>query len=224
MPSPEHPFTIIILGPPVSGKGTQARLLAQTFDIPHIAIGQMLHTIEHDAGHPLHRQIAPLVAHGRLVADEIVNDMIYQRIQQSDCAAGFALDGYPRTLAQAQWIDSHADINYVFLIRVSDDLVVERISGRRVCSEGHIWHVKYAPTKIADVCDYCGGALRQRADDQPHIAKDRLLVYHSEIDPIARWYREREILLEINGDQVIENVFQEMVRYLVRDLRRKAQV
>jgi adenylate kinase len=131
------------------------------------------------------------------------------------------MDGFPRTLEQAQFLDSHADIDYVFLISVSDATIIERMSGRRVCSSGHAWHVKYSPTKVEGICDTCGEKLFQRDDDKEETIKSRLEIYHRETDNILAFYREKGLLLEIDGERHIEEVFQQIVQKMVGDLRGK---
>ncbi len=219
----DTPFNIIVLGPPVSGKGTQAQLLASTFDIPHIAAGQMLHDVEHDSAHPLAGVVGDHIKRGELIPDAIINDMIALRIKQEDCSFGFVLDGYPRTIDQAHYLMTQVAPTYVFLISLDDSLIVERMSGRRVCSKGHSWHIKYAPTRVDGICDLCGGALKVRPDDHVEAVTQRLVTYHQQMEPIFDFFNERKLLLPINGNQPIEKVFQEMVRYLVTDLRHKIE-
>ena len=222
MPKNEKLFEIIVLGPPVSGKGTQASLISTTFEIPHISTGQILHTIKSDTNHPLSKEVAGYIDSGLLAPDELVNNLVLERIKQDDCQYGYVLDGYPRTLEQSKAIDSAADLDYVFLINVSDEIVIERISGRRVCKNGHTWHLKYSPTKTDGVCDTCGEPLFQRDDDKEEVVRVRLVTYHKNTQPIIDFYEKEGVLIKINGEQHIERVFQEAVRYLVYDLRNKA--
>lgn len=221
MPRNDKPFEIIVLGPPVSGKGTQAKLLADTFGIPHISTGQILHAIKTDTSNPLSSEVVEYMDQGQLVPDDLVNKLVLDRIKQDDCRFGFLLDGYPRTLAQADIIAKSSDLDYVFLIDVSDEAVVERISGRRVCRNGHAWHLKYAPSKVDDVCDTCGEALFQRDDDKESVVSGRLDIYHSNMKPILDFFESKGMLIKVDGEQHIEGVFQEMVRHLVYDLRKK---
>ncbi len=217
----EKPFEIIVLGPPVSGKGTQAELVAKTFAIPHVSTGQILHLIKDDTGNVLSAEVAQFMNAGKLVPDELVNQLVLERIKQNDCAIGFVLDGYPRTIEQAEVINGATSLDYVFLIDVKDETVVERITGRRVCRHGHTWHVKYSPTKIAGVCDTCGDALFQRDDDKPEVVKERLSIYHQNMDPIIKFYADKNILIKIDGEVHIEGVFQQIVREMVHNLRNK---
>ena len=216
------PFEIILFGPPASGKGTQAKLLSQTFDIPHISTGDLLRAIKSDLSHPMSREIAELIDNGKLVSDELISKMVAGRIKQEDCAKGYILDGYPRTSEQAQFLEANSDVDYVFLIDVSDDIVIDRVSGRRMCKKGHSWHIKYSPTKVDGVCDDCGEELYQRDDDNEEKIKDRLKVYHDNTDKILSFYENKGQLIKVNGDQLIEGVFQNCIKYLVDDLRKKS--
>ena len=214
-------FEMIVLGPPVSGKGTQADLLSQTFNIPHLSAGQLLHEWAKKKNNRLAVELKKYLDAGLLVPHEWINKLILNRIKQKDCRYGFVLDGYPRAVEQVQVINRAARLDYVFLIEVPDKTILARITGRRVCPKGHTWHVKFNPTKRSGVCDTCGQPLHQRADDKPSVAKDRLKIYHQEIDPILAAYQKNKKLIRVNGDQNIEKVFQEMVKYLVDDLRSK---
>ena len=217
----EKPFEIIVLGPPVSGKGTQTELIAKTFDVPHISTGVILHNIKSDVNSPLAAEVMGYMDKGQLVPTELVNKLVADRIKQPDCKLGYAMDGFPRTLEQAQFLDSNADIDYVFLINVTDATIVERMSGRRVCSHGHAWHIKYSPTKAEGVCDICSEELFQRDDDKEETVKSRLEIYHREADNIVKYYEEKGLLIKIDGEQHIEEVFEQIVRKMVFDMRGK---
>jgi len=217
----EKPFEIIVLGPPVSGKGTQTDLIAQTFDVPHISTGVILHAIKIDLSNPLAPEVMGFMDQGKLVPSELVNRLVAERIKRADCKFGYAMDGFPRTLEQAQFLDQNADVDYVFLIKVTDATIIERMSGRRVCKNGHTWHLKYSPPKDPAVCDTCGEPLFQRDDDKEETVKSRLAVYHGEMDGIIRFYSDKGALIEIDGEQHIEDVFRQIVRRLVNDLRSK---
>jgi len=217
----EKPFEIIVLGPPVSGKGTQAELLAKTFQLPHISTGQILHAIKADVSNHLSAEVINYMDKGQLVPGDLVNRLVAERIKQEDCRFGYTLDGYPRTLEQTQFISDSADIDYVFLINVSDATIIERMSGRRVCQNGHAWHTKYSPPKIESICDTCGEALFQRDDDKVAVVQDRLGIYHQEMEPIIKFFQNKQVLIEIDGEKHIEEVYQQIVRRLVEDLRSK---
>jgi adenylate kinase len=217
----EKPFEIIVLGPPVSGKGTQTELIAKTFDIPHISTGQILHMIKSDTSNPLSAEVISYMDNGKLVPTELVNRLVADRIRQDDCKFGYAIDGFPRTLEQAQFMNINADVDYVFLIKISDATIVERMSGRRVCKNGHAWHLKYSPSKVEGICDTCGEALFQRDDDKEDVVKSRLEIYHRETDAIIKFYADKGMLIEIDGETHIEGVFQQIVKKMVVDLRSK---
>ncbi|MFA5029655.1 MAG: nucleoside monophosphate kinase [Patescibacteria group bacterium] len=217
----EKPFEIIVLGPPVSGKGTQAGLLAKTFDIPHVSSGQILSSIKNDSSHPLSAEVKAYIEKGQLVPTEVVDHLVVERIKKDDCKFGYVLDGCPRTLDQADFLDKNVDVDYVFLVKVSDETIVERMSGRRVCKNGHSWHIKYSPPKTEGICDNCGEPLFQRDDDKEEVVTNRLEIYHREMDGIIKFYRDKGLLIEIDGEKHIEAVFQQLVRRMVEDLRSK---
>lgn len=215
------PFEIILFGAPASGKGTQAKLLSETFRIPHISTGDLLRAVKADNSHPLSAEIGELLANGKLVSDELVSKMVADKIKRDDCAAGYILDGYPRTMEQVKALEEMSDIDYVFLIDVADEIVVERIAGRRMCKNGHSWHLKYCPPKTDGVCDACGEGLYIRDDDNEEKIRVRLKAYHDNTDPILDFYRSLGKLITIDGTQHIEEVFRSLVRELVDDLRKK---
>ena len=162
-----------------------------------------------------------VIDNGQLVADDLVNQMVVDRIKKNDCQAGFILDGYPRTEEQVEFLEKISNIDYVFLIEIKDEMIIERISGRRTCKNGHSWHIKYSPTKKDGLCDICGEELYVRDDDNEEKVKERLRIYHQNHDPILNYYNQKEKLIIVNGDQHIEGVFQDLIKYLVDDLRRK---
>jgi len=215
----DKPFEIILFGPPASGKGTQAKLLADTFKIPHISTGDLLRAIKSDKSNPLSQELSDLMDNGKLVSDELISKMVAERIKADDCRFGFILDGYPRTEEQVKDLEKISNIDYVFLIDVNDKAVIERISGRRSCKNGHVWHTKYSPTKEDGVCDTCGEELYIRDDDNEDKITKRLEIYHGNTDPILNFYKKQNKLIRIDGDQHIEIVFRSMIKDLVEDLR-----
>lgn len=220
----DKPFELIVLGPPVSGKGTQTELVAKTFDIPHISTGVILHAIKSDPAHPLAAEVMGYMDNGKLVPTELVNRLVADRIKQDDCRLGYAMDGFPRTLEQAQFLADNADIDYVFLIEVSDAAIIERMSGRRVCKNGHTYHLKYSPPKDPAVCDECGEPLFQRDDDKPETVQSRLDIYHRETDAIVKFYSDKGMLIKIDGEKHIEEVYRQIVSRMVADLRKQIEV
>ncbi len=220
----EKPFEIIMFGPPASGKGTQAKLLSNTFQIPHVSTGDILRNIKADKSNPMSQEIANLIDNGILVSDEMVTKMVINRTANEDCSHGYILDGYPRTIEQVESLEKMAGIDYVFLVDVADEVVIDRISGRRMCKNGHTWHIKYSPTKEDGICDTCGEPLFIRDDDNEEKIKERLKTYHDNTDPILNFYKEKGKLIRINGNQHIEGVFQQIVKELVDDLRKQIEV
>ena len=217
----EKPFELIVLGPPISGKGTQTELVAKTFDVPHISTGVILHGIKSDMTNPLAQEVASFMDNGKLVPTELVNRLVADRIKQDDCRLGYAMDGFPRTIGQAEFLDQRADVDYVFLIDVSDATIIERVSGRRVCKNGHTYHLKFNPPKDSTICDVCREPLFQRDDDKPETVQGRLDTYHREIDAIVKFYQDKGLLIRIDGEKHIEEVYQQIVRRMVDDLRSK---
>jgi adenylate kinase len=197
-------LNLILLGPPGAGKGTQAARLREDFSLPYIATGDLLR--EHrDNGTELGKEAKAYMERGDLVPDELVVQMILDKIE-GDGDGGFLLDGFPRNRAQADALGSALDgrgqqLSAALLIEVPDELVVERITGRRQCSNGHVYHVKYDPPKHDDVCDQDGKPLIQRDDDKPETVKKRLDVYHRETSPLIEYYDERGLLRRFDGSR-----------------------
>jgi adenylate kinase len=195
-------LNLILLGPPGAGKGTQAARLRDDFSLPYIATGDLLR--EHrDDGSELGRQANEYMQRGDLVPDELVVAMILDKIS-AEGADGFLLDGFPRNRAQAEALGGALDergqrLTAALLIDVPDELVVERITGRRQCSNGHVYHVKYDPPKRDDVCDQDGKPLVQRDDDKPETVKKRLDVYHRETSPLIDYYDDKGLLRRFDG-------------------------
>ena len=183
---------IILLGPPGAGKGTQAEVLCQEFNIPHISTGNILREAI-NAGTELGKKAKSLMDEGILVSDEVIVGVVVDRIAQKDCESGFLFDGYPRTIPQAKALDINSvEINLVIEIEVSDDVIINRMSGRRVhLSSGRNYHIDFNPPKTADVDDLTGEALMQREDDKPETVKDRLEVYRTQTLPLIDFYSER---------------------------------
>jgi adenylate kinase len=197
-------LNLILLGPPGAGKGTQAAHLREDFGLPFIATGDLLR--EHrDQGTDLGRKAQEYMERGDLVPDELVVAMILDKIE-SEGEDGFLLDGFPRNRAQADALAGALDqrgrrLTAALLIDVPDELVMERITGRRQCANGHVYHVTYDPPKHDDVCDQDGKPLVQRDDDKPETVRNRLQVYHSETSPLIDYYDERGLLRRFDGSR-----------------------
>lgn len=185
---------IILLGPPGAGKGTQAEVLCKEFNIPHVSTGNILREAI-NAGTELGKKAKSLMDEGILVSDEVIVGVVVDRIAQKDCESGFLFDGYPRTIPQAKALDINSvEINLVIEIEVSDDVIINRMSGRRVhLSSGRNYHIDFNPPKTADVDDLTGEALMQREDDKPETVKDRLEVYRTQTLPLIDFYSERAL-------------------------------
>jgi adenylate kinase len=195
---------LILLGPPGAGKGTQAKLLAAEFKVPHISTGDMFR--DHKArGTEIGKKVQAIMDAGGLVTDDITNDMVKERLGRPDVAQGFILDGYPRTAAQAQYLDVllHSmgrQISRCLSYEVSADVLVERMSGRRSCPKcGAVYHVSQNPPKREGYCDKDGTGLVQRDDDKPETVRKRLDEYAAKTEPLIRFYRDRSALTQIEG-------------------------
>lgn len=210
---------LILLGPPGSGKGTQASLLSEKYDIPSISTGDILRqSIE--AQEELGLKAKKYMDEGALVPDELVIEIVKSRLTKSDCKYGFILDGFPRTVAQAEALDVILDslgysVNAVVDIDVKDEIVIKRLSGRRMCRTcQRIYHIVSLPPKTDGICDNCGSALYQRDDDKPEAIKKRLQVYMMQTAPLIRYYREKGELISINGDREIKDVYKDIIKSL----------
>ena len=208
---------LILLGAPGAGKGTQAEVLCQKLGIPTISTGNILRAAIQE-GTPVGLQAKSFMDAGKLVPDEVIIQIVAQRIAQPDCAAGFILDGVPRTIAQAEALDA-AGIRFdrVISLEITDQEIEERMSGRRVCSKcGASFHVHARPTKTEGVCDNCGGKLVQRKDDAPETVKARLEVYHKETEPLKDFYAQRGLLKPVENQPSVEETSRAILHALGR--------
>ena len=196
---------LILLGAPGAGKGTQAEILSAKLGIPTISTGNILRAAIKE-GTQVGQRAKSYMDAGKLVPDEVILDIVAQRLEQADCAQGYILDGVPRTLPQAQALDQRGvTFDHVISIEISDEEIVERMAGRRVCQScGAPYHVKAKPPKQEGVCDSCGGQLVQRDDDKAETVLHRLEVYHSETEPLKGYYQEKGILLPVANQATIE--------------------
>ena len=210
---------IIMLGAPGAGKGTQAKQIADKYGIPHISTGDIFRA-NLKQGTELGKKAKEYMDQGLLVPDELTCDLVMDRIGQEDCKNGFVLDGFPRTIPQAEALDKAlANINekmdYAVDVDVPDENIVNRMSGRRACINcGATYHMVYAPTENEGICDKCGGGLILRDDDKPETVKKRLGVYHDQTQPLIDYYTEAGILKEVDGTIDINDVFAEIVKIL----------
>lgn len=199
-------MNLILFGPPGAGKGTQGEIICEALKIPTISTGAMIRAAIKD-GTELGKQASELIKSGALVPDEVVVGIVKDRLAQSDCANGFILDGFPRTIPQAEALDSlGVKIDCVLSLEVADDTIVERMSGRRSCPGcGATYHVKYNPSADGKTCDSCGTELTLRADDKPETVLNRLQVYHTETEPLKDYYAKKNLLKTVVGQASVDD-------------------
>ncbi|OPJ54874.1 adenylate kinase [Alkalithermobacter paradoxus] len=207
---------LILLGPPGAGKGTQASGIVEKYKVPHISTGDIFRKNIKE-GTELGRKAKEYMDKGLLVPDELVVEIVKSRLIEEDCKAGFLLDGFPRTVVQAKALDSVLDgmnmsLDKVINIEVDTDILISRAVGRRICKDcGATFHIEFNPSKAENKCDVCGGELYQRADDNEETVSKRIQVYLNETKPLAEYYCEKGILLNVNGEQSIDKVFDDIV-------------
>ena len=210
---------IIMLGAPGAGKGTQAKMIAEKCGIPHISTGDIFRANIKN-GTELGAKAKEYMDKGLLVPDELVCDLVVDRIQQADCEKGYILDGFPRTIPQAEALENALNaieqkLDYAIDIDVPDENIINRMSGRRACVGcGATYHVLFNPTKVEGKCDVCGESLIRRDDDKPETVKKRLDVYHEQTQPLIDYYTNAGILKTVDGTVDIDVVFQNIVEIL----------
>jgi len=212
---------VVLLGGPGAGKGTQAQMLAQELGIPQVSTGDQFR--EHlKAETELGRMARTTMDRGELVPDQVTLEMVRERLSRPDCARGAILDGFPRTIPQAEGLDDllddlGAELTVVPYVKVDPEVLLRRLAGRWTCPQcGALYHTILNPPRTAKVCDVCGGELYQRADDTAETQKRRVDVYFEQTAPLIEWYRERGLLVDIDGEQPIDQVGQELMA-AVRD-------
>ena len=210
---------IIMLGAPGAGKGTQAKKIAAKYGVPHISTGDIFRA-NIKGQTELGMKAKVFMDQGQLVPDEITIGMLLDRIQEEDCKKGYVLDGFPRTIPQAESLtkalaDMGDHIDYAINVDVPDENIISRMSGRRACLKcGQTYHIVYNPPKKENVCDVCGEALVLRDDDKPETVKKRLDVYHDQTQPLIDYYKAAGVLAEVDGTKDLEAVFQDIVKIL----------
>ncbi len=205
---------MVLLGPPGAGKGTQAKKLAEHYGIPHISTGDILRDAVRK-GTDLGKKAREYMDAGALVPDEIVIGIVRERLKEEDCAMGFILDGFPRTVHQAVELDRITALDAVVNIDVPFEKLVERLTGRRSCPKcGAVYHIKTNPPKKEGICDICGTPLVQRDDDREETVKNRLETYLKQTAPLIGHYKEKGILINVDGDGTIEEVFERIINAL----------
>lgn len=210
---------IIMLGAPGAGKGTQAKRIAQRYGIPHVSTGDIFRANIKN-GTELGMKAKAYMDAGNLVPDEITIGMLLDRIHEADCEKGYVLDGFPRTIPQAESLtaalkERGEKMDYAIDVDVPDENIINRMSGRRACLAcGATYHIAYNPPKKEGVCDQCGEPLVLRKDDKPETVKNRLEVYHQQTQPLIDYYKKEGILAQVDGTQNMDQVFEDIVKIL----------
>lgn len=210
---------IIMLGAPGAGKGTQADKICDKYNIPHISTGDIFRAnIKNNT--ELGKKAKSFMDQGLLVPDELVVDLVVDRVKADDCKNGYVLDGFPRTIPQAEALDAALEANgekvdYAINVEVPDENIINRMSGRRACLTcGATYHIVHIPTKVEGICDKCGAELVLRDDDKPETVKKRLDVYHAQTQPLIDYYTDKKVLKEVDGTQNMADVFSDIVKIL----------
>ncbi|EGL81994.1 Adenylate kinase [Caldalkalibacillus thermarum TA2.A1] len=212
-------MNLVLMGLPGAGKGTQAEKIVDTFGIPHISTGDMFRGAIKD-GTPLGREAKAYMDRGELVPDEVTIGIVKERLAKDDCKQGFLLDGFPRTVAQAEALDdilakSGRKLDHVIYIEVAQETLLKRLTGRRICRDcGATYHVLFNPPKQEGVCDRCGGSLYQRDDDSEETVQTRLEVNLKQQEPLLNFYKQKGYLRTVNGEQDIQQVFGDITTIL----------
>lgn len=207
-------MNIVLLGAPGAGKGTQAEIICDRLHIPQISTGNILRQAIKD-GTEMGLKAKSYMGAGDLVPDEVIFGILHDRLGQDDCKNGFILDGVPRTIPQAEVIEKMGiKIDVALDIEVRDEVIVERVSGRRVCSCGASYHIKYKPSRVEGICDKCGKPLTIRKDDEPATVLDRLANYHKITEPLKDFYRAKGVLVEVDGEKSVEETTAAVLKVL----------
>ncbi|MGA1822161.1 MAG: adenylate kinase [Thermoplasmatota archaeon] len=204
---------IALFGPPGAGKGTQASVVKDRYGIPQISTGDLLRS-EVREGTKLGILAKGYMGRGALVPSDVVIGMLRERIRKDDCSDGFILDGFPRSLQQAESLESIVDLDAVVTIDVDESVLVRRITGRRMCPCGATYHVEFNPPEKKDVCDQCGGDLYQREDDREETIRQRIGVYREQTEPLIDYYAGKDILRRVDGNRRIDEISKEIIQIL----------
>jgi adenylate kinase len=221
-------LNLILLGPPGSGKGTQGERLQEDFRLPYYATGDILRAAVRDET-DLGKQAKEYMDRGDLVSDDLIIAMIAERLETDEAQDGFILDGYPRTIPQAEALDTEMqklgrNLTAAALIDVSDEEVIRRLGGRRTCvKEGHVFHIEFDPPKNEGICDVCGARLIVRDDDKPEVISNRLKTYHEKTEPLISYYEDKGILKRVDGDRPPDEV-SDSIRALLATLRMEEEL
>ncbi len=206
--------SIVMLGAPGVGKGTQAKLISEKYNIPHISTGDMLRAAVKE-GTELGKKAKEIMERGELVPDEIMYGIVKERLAKDDCKNGYILDGFPRTIPQAEFLDTVDKINYVIYIYVPEELIIKRLVLRRTCPDcGAMYHLEFNPPKNDSICDKCGTPLIQREDDKEEVVKNRLAVYNDKTAVLLDYYCNRGVFYKIDGNREINEVLKSIVQLI----------
>lgn len=212
---------LVFIGPPGVGKGTYAQAVSQHYRIPHISTGDIFRE-EVKRGSELGRKVQTYLERGLLVPDELVVEVVKARLAREDCSRGFILDGFPRTLPQAEVLEVFNPPDLVINFTADDGVIIERLSGRRICSRcGSIYHIKYMPPRFLGLCDKCGAPLIVRKDDRPEVVAERLRVYREQFTPIINFYKERQRLVTVVANEQAPEVIPRVLA-IIEEWRRKS--
>lgn len=210
---------IVMLGAPGAGKGTQAIKISEKFGLPHISTGDIFrYNIRNNT--ELGMKAKSYMDKGELVPDELTVSILLDRVAKEDCAKGYILDGYPRTIPQAEVLDEALakigeQIDFAVNVVVPDENIIDRMAGRRACTNcGETYHIAFKKTKVEDVCDRCGSGLVLRADDKPETVKSRLEIYHKQTEPLEDFYKDKGVYKEVDGTKPLEEVFVDICKVL----------
>lgn len=207
--------SIVLFGPPGAGKGTQAQRIMDSTGLPQVSTGDMLRAAV-AAGTPTGMEAKNYMESGQLVPDEVIINLIRDRVQDTDASNGVMFDGFPRTVAQAEALAEITEVSHVIAIEVPDGRIVERICGRYTCGDcSAVFHDTFNPASVEGVCDSCGGNdFKRRADDNANTVLSRLSAYHEQTSPLAEWYDQRGIFFRIDGDRAIDEITEDILRAL----------
>mgnify|MGYP005846852549 CR=1 FL=1 len=212
-------MNLVLLGPPGAGKGTQAELIIEKFNIPHISTGDIFRAAIKE-GTPLGVEAKRYMDSGQLVPDDVVVGIVKERLAKGDCQKGFLLDGFPRTISQADSLaaflkENRRELTAVINIEVDPQILLKRLTGRRVCRNcAAVYHVETKPSKVAGVCDHCGGEVYQRDDDSPDTVRKRLEVYQAQTEPLINYYQTKGLLFSFDGQLAITELFEQICKLL----------
>lgn len=223
---PAIPFVMVLLGPPGSGKGTQARRLAEAYNLPQISTGDLFR--EHIAAQTaVGKQVQKCMEAGQLVSDEVVLEMLFKRVEHADCVNGYLLDGFPRTLAQAEELQRHQEGRArlaALCLQVPDEEIIRRAAGRRICRQcGAVYNDRLSPPSSGSVCSRCGGEVYRRPDDEPEVVRRRLEVYHLQTRPLIDYYAGQGRLALFDGNQPPDVVYVALKKWIDGEIGRYSE-